>query len=410
QIDLDAHNKNSNSFKICVANTKDLFQFMRNLHQGPLVGEGGIGWGRFDTFYAGYIDGVDRLPERRNNAFITPEHELLVIKPYQVNYGMGQFERYFDYGENTSFAYYDLDLYRASEIVFGHAGYFNYKNTNTITHNLIFLKFAREYYLMQQLQKRYLPRDVVPIEILYYDQEQWISQDELILKGRDLEDVLLKIVYSNGLNIWINHKDDDFIWEADIYNGISLSIPPNGFVALKTTGEIFLACSIQVNDDRMDYVLSDEYIFAENRSHVSSNIGYLSTNGMATIQKNSFDFFDIHLLEGDYIFNNMTNRAIIGTSTRCHLNIIYNNEKEFLLVAPFIFKAQTLSINLYNIHPNWLSENGKLPSDINRHIKVFLVEGDEEKPADDISIYSSGTDLSICNIKAWKTYLFRFRE
>ncbi|MBU1626328.1 hypothetical protein KKB18_03080, partial [bacterium] len=301
QIDLDAQNPSSNSFKICVANTKNLFQFIRNLHGGPVVGEGGVGWGRFDTFYAGYIDGVDRNTERGNHAFITPEHELKVIKPLQANYGMGQFERYFDYKEEPPTKYYDLDLYRASEIAFGHAGYYNLKNEK-IFDNLILLNCSREYYLMQQLQKRYLPRDVVPIKILYYDQEQWITQDELILENRNLEDVLLKIVYSNGLNIWINHKDDNFIWEPDIYNGITMPIPPNGFVALKTTGEIFLACSIQINNDRIDYVLSDEYIFAENRSHVASDIGYIATDGQAILQKNAFNFFDIHLLEGSNLF------------------------------------------------------------------------------------------------------------
>jgi hypothetical protein len=408
QINLDTSNQNSNSFKKAIEHTKSFFSFMRDIYKGPIIGEGGIGWGRFDTFYGGYIDGVDRTPERGRQVFITPEYELRVVKQLQVNHGMGQYDRFFDDLVYPSFNFYDLDLYRASEIAFGHAGYIQIKGTGTEPSDSTNLKFCREYYLMHQLQTRYLPRDITPVEISYFDAVEWITQDELILRGSDLESVLLKISYSNGLNIWINHRNDNYVWEPMIINELSLPIPVNGFVALKIDSEIFLACSILLNGDRVDYVYSNAYIFAENRSHEDSSIGSISTNGMAILQSNSSENYDIHLLEGNFITDNLSNKKIIQTSNRCHLNIIFDNKFEFILTAPFIFYTDKMTVTLYSLPEEWFIDNGKLPKNIEEYVMVYRIEGDEEIIDDQIKILSTGNVLTLRNIGKDIRYVVRF--
>lgn len=362
QIDMNPNNNDSDTFKSCIANSKDLFKKMREIHKGPVIGEGGIGWGRYDTFYSGYLDGVDRWPERGLKVFITPEHELRIIKPLQANFGMGQHIRFFLESEYRNFYDFDYDLYRASEIAFGHSGYVQIRfHVYREGDAFLYSQFCREYYMMQQLQKRYMPEDISPLDILYWDESGWIDQDELIKKDRDFEDVLLKIRYSNGLNVWINHKDDHYIWEPEIYNGLTLQIPPNGFVALKTTGELFIACSIIIDGERVDYVSSDEYIFAENRTHKKSNIGIISTNGMAILEKNDFQMLNLHLLEGNFIANSMNNKELIRTSNRCHININYKTETEIVINVPFISFAHDLTLTYFDFPEEWRIENGKLP-------------------------------------------------
>ncbi|MBU1626813.1 hypothetical protein KKB18_05525, partial [bacterium] len=412
QIDLALNDKNSNTFKLCVEDTKDFFQFMRNVYHGPVVGEGGIGWGRYDTFYAGYIDGVDRLPERETYVFVVPEHELRVIKPLQVNYGMGRYDRFFVGPKyppyNKNFNLYDFDHYRTLEIAFGHGGYIHVDDfvgrTYTIYHT-----FCREYYMMQQLQSRYLPSDIVPLEILYFDDGEWISQDELILRNRSLEDVLLKISYSNGLDIWINQKDTEYIWEPNIYNGITLPIPQNGFVALKTEGEVFLECSIVLNEERVDYVCSDAYIFAENRDHVMSDIGYITTDGQAVLQKNPSGNTDVHLLQGTHITDNLREKKIIDTSFQCHINIIYNNSDEFVMIAPYIFNPGDLTVTYYDFPSSWLGDNGKLPEDFAEHLQIYKIKDGIEQSENNVSVSTlTDSELIFENIALNTRYLVRY--
>ncbi|MBU1627066.1 hypothetical protein KKB18_06820 [bacterium] len=418
QIDLNPENKIGNTFKAGVEYTKQLFDAMREIHQGPVTGEGGIGWGRYDTFYAGYLDGVDKWPERSLDAFITPEHELKIIRPLQVNYGLGQYDRFW-WDVTQDFKEYDFDIYRAIEIAFGHAGYVQVKTFDKETVNIAFLKLVREYYMMQQLQSRYTPSDIDVEEILYYDDGVWITQDELLLQNKNMEDVLLKLKYSNGLTIWINHKEDkNYIWEPDVYNGITLPIPQNGFVALNTQGELFIECSIMLGNDRIDYVMSGKYLYAENRSHTATDIGYISTDGMAAVQVNPYGLLDVHLLEGTYLSETIFGSKILEASEVSHVNINYRNINEFELTAPFTpvkegtkDEREKIDVTYYNLPGAWKTEDGKLPSELVNHVSVYVVKDDSEEPAAGVTLSTlTGHELVIENIAAVTKYLVRFSE
>jgi hypothetical protein len=411
QFDLDASNKKSTTFSAGVEYTKQLFDAMREIHQGPVVGEGGIGWGRYDTFYAGYLDGVDKFIERETDAFIVPEHELNVVRPMQVNHGLGQYDRFFRFDTND-FAKYDFDLYRATEMAFGHAGYVQVKYLGTEVRSNAFTKFVREYYMMQQLQTRYTPTDVTLKELLYYDNDNWITQDELLLQGKDMEDVLLMLKYSNGLTIWINHKEDpDFIWQPEVYNGLTLPIPVHGFVALNTNGELFIDCSIMLGEDRVDYVMSDKYIFAENRAHTPTNIGYISTDGMASVQVNKFGHLDVHLLEGTFISETLFGTTLLRTNSKCHVNINYRNAKEFELKAMFIIDGTNMNVTYYHLPGTWLTNDGKLPDDLFNHISISMIEDEVEVPAQNVTITTlTGREIFIGNIQVGIKYIVRFSD
>ncbi len=98
---------------------------MRQAYGGPLFGEGGEGANRFDSYFAGAVDGVERQVERRWRARVVPDFELLAVKPRMLNHGMGYYSRYWveSASRRPRPGQNDLDQYRATEIAFGHAGF-----------------------------------------------------------------------------------------------------------------------------------------------------------------------------------------------------------------------------------------------------------------------------------------------
>ena len=370
QINLDPNSyvfedlKPSDSFKNVIYNNKDLFKFMHDTYKGPLFGEGGYYWGRFDSFYAGYVDGVERQIEDNMYAPIIPDYELKNIRPIMVNHGMGYYDRYY---ANTGYSDINLnyDYYRSSEIAYGHAAFIDCRfNTNIlfpVEHQLMKIK---EYYLMQQLQYQYLETNV-DVDVWYWDDvdNRFINLDSALKKSNfDFVDVRLKIEYKNGLSIYINRnrKED---WPLMIDPRIMV-LPPNGWFAENKSNN-FIAYTIRAVDNTIvDYVNSEEYTFAETRKRELKVIENIETNGMAIINKRAFDRRDICLLGGSKM-NYTDDKGIIEVDTHtnhpCYLTLNYINDNAFKLNIDSV--SDILTVTYKDISEDWKTMNNKLPSD-----------------------------------------------
>jgi len=209
-LDLRASNPTPKTFAEGIRLARELFQQHRAIYQGPLFGEGGEGPYRFDTFFAGLVDGVERQTEGRSLAFIIPDYELLAVKPLMANHGMGYYSRYFvrtgqaDLPSSDGLeSFFDLglslaqqwDVYRASEIAFNHAGF--------ISDGAPFSQQFLEYYLLQQLQSLYLAGS--PTSIAYYQGKKRLALGQALAQDYDFLNSRLHISYDNGLQLFLNH-------------------------------------------------------------------------------------------------------------------------------------------------------------------------------------------------------------
>ncbi|MBN1771068.1 MAG: hypothetical protein JXB32_07405 [Deltaproteobacteria bacterium] len=203
-----------------------LYDWIRDNYGGPLLGEGGEGVERFDSYYAGAVDGVERQIEGRHAAPVAPEYELRVVKPRMMNHGLGYYSRYFtDQGqENVDYDEAALDQYRASEIAFGHAGFLGDGLGGAAPATLI-RHFAREYRLLQALQTRYA--EAVPVRITYDDGGTPRTLGEAWRAGTDLAAARIAVEYEGGLTVRVNR--DAARRTVGAVSGYSYEQGANGF-------------------------------------------------------------------------------------------------------------------------------------------------------------------------------------
>jgi hypothetical protein len=248
----------------------DLISAARNIHAGPVAGEG-IGFSA--NIWAGYIDALEGDPRRRHDIFeeiggsdvpLIVDYKLKALHDLYVAYGAGYLERFFlekwgDYSKK------ELEKYRVTEIAFGNAGFLS----NPFAKRISRREISREYCFLKHLQKYYLTE--TPVEILYKVDDRLLTLSEALRQilpktsADSLNSVLnqklnrLKIVYSHGFTLYVNRSSHDS-WNIK-KNDIPYSLPPNGFFASK--GNEFLAYSAIVDGKKTDYVCPAESICCE---------------------------------------------------------------------------------------------------------------------------------------------------
>jgi len=205
-IDHDAAHGAPPTLAFAFAEHLALFHSIRDQYGGPLLGEGGEGAGRFDSFFAGAVDAVERQTERRRFARVIPDFEILCVRPLMLNHGMGYYSRYFvSYGQTTpDVAEVDLDQYRASEIAFAHAGFLG----DSIGGVADWMSLhAPEYWLLQALQTRYGGAPYLGASV--ESQGSFISLGQALRDELDLARARLRLQYQD-LTVFINRDHGDF--------------------------------------------------------------------------------------------------------------------------------------------------------------------------------------------------------
>jgi hypothetical protein len=200
-IDHDAADNAVVTLAFAYSATVDHFEAMKAIYKGPLFGEGGEGSYRYDSYFAGYVDAVERQTEGRQRAQVAPDYELRTVLPRMLNHGLGYYSRYFvGAGQETpDISEVDLDQYRASEIAFGHAGFLG--DSISGVRNWMHLH-APEYWLVQALQSRYADADL--LDVAYFDQGGWMDLEAALRNRLDLSRARLRISYDDGLVVYVN--------------------------------------------------------------------------------------------------------------------------------------------------------------------------------------------------------------
>jgi hypothetical protein len=245
--------------------------------RGPVLGEGSSGYFEtgYDSFYAGYFDGLFRSlatgsPELApaDGGLVIPDYELAIVRPALVGFGMGPYADFFGaeaVGERLTDA--QLDTLRAFSLAYGHAGAWwrHGEGPGPLTE----AEEAKEYFLLSAIAGR--TQDLPLASVAYmgpgdvaYDLSAAFQRDQ------DLANPRLRIAYGGGLLLWINHSAAT--WPVTL-DGQPYALPRHGWLA--TGPEGFLAYSALVEGRRVDYLWSPEWVLMDGRgqaTHFGSDI------------------------------------------------------------------------------------------------------------------------------------------
>lgn len=201
QLDHDATQPLAGMALAKVKNDIELFQFERNVHGGPLFGEGANHF-----YWAGRCDGVEAQVQGGEDHTPFLDFDLLKLHPQMVNHGLGYYERWYRRGYSLTYgrdagSVQQWDKYRAMELAYGHAGFLGH----VLVHNV--QAVAREHHLMHPVQRLYGASK--PVEIRYEVEGQWVPASVALAAG---DTTRQRIRYDSGLTLWVN-------WRAETWGG-----------------------------------------------------------------------------------------------------------------------------------------------------------------------------------------------
>ena len=227
-----------------VKSQRQLFQFMRQTHEGPLFGEG-----FWQFFWAGECDGVESQVYGNEDHVPLLNFDLLKIHPQMVNHGMGYYERWLrngwpKWGVDAG-TVEQIDKYRAQELAYGHAGFIGKDQITNIPW------VVREHHLMYPVQRLYGTAKVD--EIRYEVEGQMVDDSVAVIAG---DTTRQRIRYDNGLMLWVN-------WRAEPWHVENRNLPQWGFLALGPNTQVWTAMR---NGHWADFAECPEHIFADART------------------------------------------------------------------------------------------------------------------------------------------------
>lgn len=248
QLDHDANQPSAAIARFKVERDRELFQFERDTHGGPLFGEGNNHF-----YWAGLCDGVEAQVRDGEDHVPFLDLDLLKIHPQMVNHGMGYYERWFRTGRETRLgtnagSQAQLDKYRAMEIAYGHAGFVGNALTADIRH------IVREHHLMHPVQRLY--GTAKPVEIRYQVNGDFVTGGLALLAGDASRQ---RVRYDSGLTVWINWNPQPWTVDGNV-------LPQWGFLATGPDTKV----TTSLRDGKIsDYSECPEFLFADARTSVS---------------------------------------------------------------------------------------------------------------------------------------------
>jgi hypothetical protein len=272
-----------------IRHTGALLSFLREIHEGPVVGSGGEGSIRFDTFAEGLAEAVIRGPDGGRNAPLIVDYELRVVRPHLLGLGAGTYPQFAGYParEPQDPGRIDWDAYRATEIALAHAGYLGTYGLRPDPHGGTFpggsaANAMREYYLLRALQELYLNAAVRSIQYLHG--EEMVGLAEALREGLDLSQARLRIEYGNGLTVWVNRSGRER-WTVGPEDG-RYELPPGGFLALAPRQKL-VAYSALISGNHADFCRNAHYTFLDTRSQHPRRVEEISVDGAVALLKSA---------------------------------------------------------------------------------------------------------------------------
>jgi hypothetical protein len=256
---------------------------------GPVYSEGSMHW-----MYAGLVDGnrAEVRPKGRTGwqVPLLVDFDLLRIHPLEADNGAGplgicpmRLEGLAqDPGhavDNVLFRSPASDRALAATIAFGHAGDFRHITSVDGPSDKNIWRMVNTYYMIQQIQQRYL---MVPVaDIRYHHDGKLLTTSEAIATNA-YQQSQVYVKYTNGLEVYVNGNWDK-PWQVNLASH-SYHLPPAGFVAAMP--DALLAYSADADGNRIDYVNSPAYVYADARGK-SHDFPELSTNGAVAVKRHA---------------------------------------------------------------------------------------------------------------------------
>jgi hypothetical protein len=192
-----------------------------------------------------------------------PVFYLSRVNPLACGFGVGA------YGEDVAPVIRQdamTDRVLADQIAYGRAG-------RLVPPSMGIGRQCRSYYMMRELQPRYLLQ--APVRIAYWDGEAMVSTSEAIVGGA-LARSQIYLQYPDDLEIWVNGSED-MNWEVRVGRDTWL-LPPSGWVA---TAPGFLEVAALVDGARIDYVKADAFAYYSGRGRTEPFRGWSSGGSLA---------------------------------------------------------------------------------------------------------------------------------
>lgn len=358
QIDLDARHPASRTMAAALRHCQALFQYLKALHGGPLIGEGGEGPGRFDTYYAGVVDGFERPLDGRASGPVIVDYELTRVQPVMANHGVGYYGRFFNeiHGEQPiDPERVSWDLYRATEIAFAHAGFLSTAQVPApplgpwVPLGSMREAFT-EYFLMRAVQERLMLTPVQRIE--YHHADERLDLAGALRAGIDLAQPQLRIEYERGLTVFVN-RHARLEWPIR-WEGQSYVLPPSGW--LVGDGRELLAYSALIAGNRADLVRSPAYTFLSVRSDVARRIEGITTDGAVALVRGAVDGQrDIFACDCKSVAES---EELLKLSDRADFSLIHRSTRAVELCVLDSESGRSVNVTLPALGPEW--EPGRL--------------------------------------------------
>lgn len=236
------------------------FQRIRENYQGPVFAEGRGA----DYYWVGLNDGdYGKLPNfghrvkpRKARYELLVDFRLKKLNPLAPAWGLNI--GYAMFCGNPWYTTSDYSLlyhYLAMNIAFGTVGFIEPSGDAYPDPHKHFDKTLETYYLVRQLQKRYMMQEVK--RICYFDGKKLVPTEEALVSGK-YRDNMVYVEYKNGLEIYVNCNWDERIWEITV-DGKKYALPAGGWFARQ--GKTFLEYSVLQNGSRVSFVDSPEYTY-----------------------------------------------------------------------------------------------------------------------------------------------------
>ena len=286
QLDHDATQPMAANARLKVLRDKELFDYMRQTHEGPMFGEGGghIHW-------AGACDGTEAQVSGGCGHKPFLDFDLLKLHPQMVNHGMGYYERWHPKGYSLSWgvdagSQDRIDMYRAQEIAYGHAGFVSGSQCfNTAW-------AVREHNLMHAAQALYGDADVQSIQ--YEVCGKMVPASVAVaLECTERQ----AIMYDNGTTALVNWGAEPWTFTED---GVSVVIPQWGAVVNGWSNGTKVRSAFEARPGVFaDYVECPEYVFADART--SFDMPYLAQKQpVASVRVKDFKYLGGNEIEVSY--------------------------------------------------------------------------------------------------------------
>ena len=252
RVDYDARVPGAGTFMSVYYPYGEIFLLQKKNWGGPTYSEG-----PHHCFYSGLTDGnyaQDQPYNLRVNPWLV-DFDLRKIHDLECNFGLGNIGMFAPGyapktpAENTAL----LDRFLAGTLAFGHPGF--------LALDFGSVGAAKSYFMIQQIAARYT--QVSATTIRYFDAVGNALDTSAALAADVVKRSQVAVEYADGTTVVANGSETENL--ETTFAGRKISLPPNGYVAWTSDGEIYVESRLSDAGNRFDYSASPEYLYLDGR-------------------------------------------------------------------------------------------------------------------------------------------------